>query len=214
MKTMKTENGVCVKGNEQGFILTTALWILLVLTLVGITAVMTSNTELQIGANDKFRKIAFYATEGGIATSTKMISQAIDQGGDVNYPNTDVATDGAKIILYGATKADAYPGVGAYTTNRFYNEILGFEKDTVAGTPDMFLAFDDESMEVDIAHVGSKAIAGGGAEFGSGASGAGYGSKTGVKIIYDLTSIGSGPSNARAQIAARYRKVVGAAGGL
>lgn len=203
-----------MQGNEQGFILTTALWILLVLTLIGITAVMTSNTELQIGANDKFRKIAFYATEGGIAASTKMISQAIDQGGDVNYPNTDVALYGAKIILYGDTVDDAYPAVGAYTTNRFYNEILGFEKDTTAGTADMFLAFDDESMRVDIAHMGSKTIAGGGAEFGSGASGAGYGSKTGVKITYVITSTGSGPSNARAQIAARYRKVVGAAGGL
>ena len=43
----------CAVGEQQGFVLVTALLILVVLTIIGIAATSTTRIELQIAGNDK-----------------------------------------------------------------------------------------------------------------------------------------------------------------
>jgi len=50
-------------NNEKGTVLVVALLILVILTIIGISATTTTDIETQIAGNEKFQKIAFYAAE-------------------------------------------------------------------------------------------------------------------------------------------------------
>lgn len=53
--------------NEKGFVLITALVILVLLTFMGIFALNTTTTEIQISGNDRVYKQAFYSADSGIS---------------------------------------------------------------------------------------------------------------------------------------------------
>lgn len=61
--------------NEEGFVIITALLILMLLTIIGISAVKTSNIELQISTNMLIHKMSFYAAESGIAVGPLWYTQ-------------------------------------------------------------------------------------------------------------------------------------------
>jgi Tfp pilus assembly protein PilX len=51
--------------NEKGSVIIFALMVLVLLTIIGMVATRTSNTELNITANSQLHKMAFYAAESG-----------------------------------------------------------------------------------------------------------------------------------------------------
>lgn len=53
-------------NNEEGFILVLVLLMLAVVTVIGIAATRTSDTEMQIAANERSRVNEFYNAEGGL----------------------------------------------------------------------------------------------------------------------------------------------------
>lgn len=53
-------------GNERGVVLVTALMVMALLTVVGMAALATSDTELQISGNQRVTSQAFYLAEAGI----------------------------------------------------------------------------------------------------------------------------------------------------
>jgi hypothetical protein len=53
--------------SEKGFVLITALVILVLLTFLGIFALNTTTTEIQISGNDRAYKQAFYRADSGIS---------------------------------------------------------------------------------------------------------------------------------------------------
>jgi len=53
-----------VRGNE-GAVLVVALLIMAVLSIIGVSATMTSSIETKISGNHKFGKLAFYTAEAG-----------------------------------------------------------------------------------------------------------------------------------------------------
>jgi hypothetical protein len=65
--------------NERGSALIVALLMLVVLTLIGISASTTTTFELQISGNDKLYKMAFYQAEGGTEASSELIEQNIEE---------------------------------------------------------------------------------------------------------------------------------------
>jgi hypothetical protein len=52
--------------NEEGIVLVVTLLILLVLTLIGISAVSTTTFEASISGNERVGTVAFYASEAGV----------------------------------------------------------------------------------------------------------------------------------------------------
>ena len=52
-------------ANDRGSVLVVALLILVLLTLMGISATTTSTIEVQMAGNEKFHEMAFYAAESG-----------------------------------------------------------------------------------------------------------------------------------------------------
>lgn len=59
--------------NEGGFVTFAALLFLIILTIMGISAIRTSNTEVQIATNDEIHKMTFYAADGGADLGTELV---------------------------------------------------------------------------------------------------------------------------------------------
>ena len=63
LKNMKAIISIC--ANEKGSALLVALLILVLLTLMGISATTTSTIEVEMAGNEKFYEMAFYSAESG-----------------------------------------------------------------------------------------------------------------------------------------------------
>jgi len=81
------------RENEEGFILVTALLIMLVLTIIGIAANRNTSTELKIAGNDRLYKENFYEADGVTELAVEVLEQNIAcldfskplSGYDANY---------------------------------------------------------------------------------------------------------------------------------
>ncbi|MFZ5995517.1 MAG: DUF7305 domain-containing protein [Thermodesulfobacteriota bacterium] len=73
--TVKLIGAFC--RDERGIVLITALLFLMVLTVLGTTAIMISSTDIQIGGNYKTGKQAFYDAEAGIQYAIKSIENGL-----------------------------------------------------------------------------------------------------------------------------------------
>ncbi len=181
--------------NEDGFVFIVALFVLFLLTIIGISATSTTTIDLQISQNDKASKIAFYNADGGIYATPKLISKTVDEGEEI--------TGGELGSFTYSTRSDS---------SSFFRQVMGF--DAWESEVDVEFILGGNNVTVDINRTGQEIIAGGGAEFAGGAEGIGAGSSGGVMILYDMDSFGSGPYNASSNLGAIYRKVTGMPGGL
>lgn len=198
-------------AEENGFILVTAMVVLLLLMLIGIGAMRTSSIEVLIAGNDKFHKEAFYSADSGAYMTPKLLTLVRETGADpVADPQiSQWPLDPLKLIhLFGVDGTTGSDGT------RFYNETMGFVQDATALDPDFRVQVGLMPVDVDIAHTGSHQMVGGGAEFGMGAAGVGAGSAAGVWVGYTLTATGQAPKNTVSVVSAGYRYVPGTAGGL
>ena len=79
--------------NENGAVLIVALLMLAIVTVIGIAATRTSETELQIVGNEVLHEIAFYAAEAGaayVAENPQFYGvDNITVGGYLDFPNVD-----------------------------------------------------------------------------------------------------------------------------
>ena len=64
-------------GNERGVVLAVTLLMLLVLTLIGISAISTSTYETSISGNERVGADAFYASEAGIQVGVNQLPDNI-----------------------------------------------------------------------------------------------------------------------------------------
>ena len=66
-------------NNQRGSALIIALLMLVVLTLIGISASTTATFELQISGNDKLYKRSFFAADGGTSAGSELVEQSIEE---------------------------------------------------------------------------------------------------------------------------------------
>ena len=63
-----------IPGSRQdGMITVAALLFLIVLTIMGTSAISTSNMEVQIATNDEIHKMTFYSADGGAELGTELV---------------------------------------------------------------------------------------------------------------------------------------------
>ncbi len=70
--------------NEHGFVLVTAMMVLIVLTIIGIMAMQNSTTEITISGNDRIHKQTFYQADGGTELAQHVVYQntmCLDENG-------------------------------------------------------------------------------------------------------------------------------------
>lgn len=89
-------------NQENGNVTVIALMILVVLTLIGISASRTSTTDMQIANNQIPHKQDFYISEGGQNREAADIGIGSHPVVDVNTPDPDLA-DGTHEVLTGKT---------------------------------------------------------------------------------------------------------------
>jgi len=191
--------------NETGSVtIIAALLILVILTLIGISATSTTTVELQIAANDQFHKIAFYNADSGLYGSPKMVSSVVNTSAPVPVGGGTTATG----VAYLAATADP--------ADTFYRQVLGYDAYD-GGAEDISFNPAGIDTDVDVRKDREENIAGGSTEFGSGAEGIGTGATGGVALYYDVRSNAQGPpayNPSISRLGAEYRKVLGLAGGL
>ena len=192
-------NQFSILKNEQGSVLLLAVMMMIVLTLIGIAATTTSTIEIQISGNDKFHKMAFYNTDAGVYAIPKIISRAINDKATPDIGSSFDYLDDNEDVTGSATYPD------------FFNELSGL-KAYDNGNKDISFKNDGVNLtEVDVERLEVVNLAGGGAEYASGAEGGGSSLKG---IYFGIDSFGEGPNNSLSNLGARYLKVVGAAGGM
>ena len=76
---MKKNNSII--QNDQGSALVIAMLVLLLLTMMGISATRTTDLEMQISTNYKWSKIAFYGADGGSEALIELLEQNIFSAG-------------------------------------------------------------------------------------------------------------------------------------
>lgn len=180
-------------GNEDGSVIVFALFILVVVTVLGISSTNTSTLELQIASNDQFFKMAFYNADSALYGTSKLISHAVNRSGQVDA----------------GTGNDA-PGLAYLSTaSDFYRQIAGFDMYDDADDLD-FNAGGIDAL-ADARRVRQAHVAGGGAEFATGSEGVG---PSAIAIYYDVNSSGFSNRQTTRTLHAGYRKMVGIPGGL
>jgi len=177
-----------------------AVMVLLIITLVGISAMDTTTVELQIASNDQRSRIAFYNADSGAYGIPKIISQIINTSDPVGIAGEadSIATG---VVWDAATDQDT-----------FFDQVMGY--DDYDPMPDVTIGQGGFDTQIDVQRVRSMTLAGGGAEFASGVEGIGVGTVGGVAVFYELNSRGQSTRGASANVIVDYRKVVGVSGGL
>ena len=72
----------CVLYSDKGMVLIVSLLLLLVATVVGITALSTSTTKVMIAGNQRLSEVNFSHADGGVSVSVPIIKAIWD---DANY---------------------------------------------------------------------------------------------------------------------------------
>jgi hypothetical protein len=185
-------------NNENGSVIVVALFILVMVTILGITATNTSTLELQIASNDQFIKMAFYNADSAVSGTSKLISHAVNRSG----------------LVPAGTGNDA-PGITYLPTSAtnpaddFYRQIAGY--DVYTSTQDLDFTPGGINARADARRVRQAHVAGGGAEFATGAEGVG---PSAIAIYYDVNTGGFSNRQTTSNLTAAYRKMVGIPGGL
>lgn len=177
--------------DESGAALAIALMVLVVLTLLGSAAVMTSITELDIAGNEKQHQIAFYASDGGADLAPRIIRDTITLYSEPVYGGNVVIASG------------------------FLDELMDFAPDSSPSDPDILISALTTSMSVgiDVDRGNTINLPGGAREMGSGYEGIGSGTAGGgTAVMFDIESRSQGPRNSTTSIQTQYLYVIGMGG--
>ncbi len=114
-----------ILGNESGFVLVISMFILVILTIIGIAATSTTQIELQIAGNDKAIREAFHYADGGVENAIEMLEQNLIcplgfSGAPAGFDSDDAAT----FFPFG--------GIDIFDNNFAYDALKG----DLAGAPD------------------------------------------------------------------------------
>ena len=189
------------KKREQGAVLISGLLILAVLSLVGIASLNTTTVEIEATGNVKMNKTAFYAANGGIEVTPRLIRDTLHAYG--NLPDTVIGVPPEEVTVLEFDKDATDP-------DRFFNELSGIvpdRGDSTTNNPDIQMVMGDCTVAVDICRVtgGGIGATGGlqpGIVFGRGGGGNGG---SAIFIQYNFNALGTAPDRSSAVVGAEYR---------
>lgn len=117
---------IYIKNNEKGSVLIVTLIMLCLLSLIGIAASRTSESEISVANNQRFYKVAFYSAETArsyvATTPTLYNSDHIDVDQAVTFPDETDSTQ-----TYSITSTQTFNGDVRYTGSATVPRGSGFE---------------------------------------------------------------------------------------
>ncbi len=182
-----------LNNDENGSVIVVALFLMVIVSIIGVSATNISTVEVQIASNDHYRRIGFFNSDSGPYSVPKLISRAINTSGtqlDTNFGFAYVAPADATSV---------------------YRQILGYAAYNPADDISIAGTQANTGTQVDIQRLRADTTIGGGGEFGAANEGIGAVSSA---VYYSLNSTGTGPRASITNINGRYRKVVDMPGGL
>ena len=174
---------------EEGFILVLAMFMLVLCSIIGVAAMLTSTTEVDIAGNERVHKETFYQAEAGYVVAAEAIREkegygewtdkgifaSLGENGTITIKHLDFLLEG---------REDYPAGSGVWNKDK--------QNDSVEKLPDIEIRVKDRfNIDVDVDKINVKYIAGGGVEFASGSEGMGVSMH---KVIYNMDCIGTLPS--------------------
>lgn len=193
--SIRKTNNVSILRSEKGIVLVVSLLLLLVATVVGITALSTSTTNVMMTGNQLLSERAFAAADSGIFVTDPIID--------------DTAYNRAVSSIY--TTA---PALVPDPTD-FIDEITGalvMDSDDPITSPDIQYTLGAGAtaitVSVDVDYLYSALAAGSAIEFASGYEGMGKGAGAGgVEIYYAVLSVGQGTLGSESEVCSLYKYV-------
>ncbi len=191
--------------DEEGFVLIAALFIMLILTLIGIAANRNTSTELDIAGNDRTHKESFYEADGG----TELASEVLEQ--NIACLQFDADAPGQGRTLAGSTtEYDIYVNSGS----------LGFWRNFAPGgipsdtSRDLYYPTDNDEPHTNFTIAGSTKLTTGAAiQMAAGYEGRGKGiGMGGASLVYDVNAQRLGKNNSESVICIKYRHTIGQEG--
>lgn len=168
-------------SNQRGVALMTVLFLMLIMTVLGLAAVTVSGLENNMAGLTRNTETAAIAAESCIGTAVNIIQQTIDQG---SLPAT---------FLSDATPAGPVPQLNSVTLNQ---EILGQSDnnlDAADGTgavPNLVMSVNSYTVNGDLDRLYTKARAGTAMQMFGGYDGPGSGSAAGgIDILYRINCV-------------------------
>jgi Tfp pilus assembly protein PilX len=201
MDSISRKTNVIYLRGDSGGALVVAMMIMAVLTILGISAIKTSNIEVWIGGNEKLYQRAFYAANGAAELAPRVIRDTIYAGQSPQYdPSSDVSVrDGLLDELLNFTSQNNDGDTDSPQNN----------PDVAIGSA-LYPSVSGVGIDVD-RDVQVMALPGGAMEFGAGYEGAGAGTSTGgAAILYRIEATSSGPKYTSSTVQTRYLYILGA----
>ena len=199
---------------EEGFVLVTALLIMLVLTIIGIAATTNTSIELQIAGNDKVHKKTFYEAEAGAILGTEILEQAFNCASGFTETGPDYADlpdPNPKIRVYDRS-SDPTSNNPTLWTNPFitnYSCDIGDQEYDAAYPITNLVAGKDEVGYLQFGG-GTHMLPGGALQMAAGYEGKGKSAaQGGVARIFDIYSQFKGLNNSESIIVFGWRHLVG-----
>jgi Tfp pilus assembly protein PilX len=178
-----------IQENEKGYILITVLLLLLVLTVVGMTAIGTSTIENVLSGNIRLREQNLSKAEAGADISASVIEHVVREEDTVGFANIVKDANLANELIvndFDTDEADTNPDVS-------------FPIDNPAGDPD--------NVNVDIDKMMVSWMFGSSVEFASGYEGIGKSGGAGFYTFHRINSTGTGLVESEAEVGQIYRYV-------
>ncbi len=196
LQTTDYKNHKHIIGSEKGFILVISLLLLLVATVLGITALSTSTTNVMMSGNQRLAELNFSAADGGVSVSVPIINNTAFFGdispkylGLISSPLTTDFRD----EIHGDTSVIDCPNPSAGCPTP---------------TPDIDYPLTNTNTYIDVDYLYAVPIEGSAIEFASGYDGLGKGAGGGgIGIYYAVTSVGQGLVGSETVVDAVYRYV-------
>jgi hypothetical protein len=185
-------------NSQQGLVTIAALLFLIVLTIMGTSAISTSTMEVQIATNDEIHKMSFYAADGGADLGTELVELNI--ACPTGFASDDLAISFINIIdrdfwMQQDEPKDGSNNVVPYPTDE--------ERDVLIG--------DDAGNHTNLSIFGRTAFGVGGAiEMAAAYEGKGKAAASGgVSLDYQIFSQHLGYANSESVVAVHWQHVVG-----
>jgi len=171
-------------NNEKGMVLVLAIFMLALLSMIGLSSMMTSTTEINISANEKFSKMVYYQAESGLTLGCELIerlqgTEVVDDGETIDQDETVTVVDGT--FMRELKNSDA--NMVWHKNNQM--DFVGLDTDNSSLGPDVLLR-GNFMVNLDIDKLGTAHVAGGGAEFGAGDQGVGAATH---RVLYNIESL-------------------------
>jgi hypothetical protein len=178
-----------IKTSEKGFVLVLALFMLSICSTIGVAALLTSTTEIDIAGNERVHKETFYQAEAGYLVGAEVLKKQEAYGAwEDNEEFADLADHSSISIKHGEFLFEGredYPaGSGMWNKDR--------QLDTVELSPDIEIRIKGQfNIDVDVDKIAVRHLSGGGGEFAAGSEGMGVSMH---KVLFNMDCIGTLPA--------------------